>query len=180
MLIERSRSALLLVDVQENLLPAMADPDSLLPRLVLLLRGAARLGVPVLASEQYRKGLGPTVPALRALLPEEAVGEKLAFSCAADAGLRARIAGLGRPQVVLAGIEAHVCVLQTALGLLRIGLSPVVVADGVMSRRPSDRELALARLRQAGVVVASSEMVLFEWLGEAGTDAFRDLLRLIR
>ena len=180
MLIERRHSALLLVDVQEKLLPAMADPESLLPRLELLLRGAARLGVPVLASEQYRKGLGPTVPALQALLPEGAVGEKLAFSCIADEGLRGRITGLGRPQVVVAGIEAHVCVLQTALDLLRIGLAPVVVADGVMSRRPADREAALARMRQAGVVVASAEMVVFEWLGEAGTPEFRDLIRLIR
>jgi nicotinamidase-related amidase len=180
MLIERDRSALLLVDLQEKLLPAMADPESLLPRIVLLVRGALRLGVPVLASEQYRKGLGPTVPALAALLPEGAVGEKLAFSCVADEGLRGRIAELGRPQIVIAGVEAHVCVLQTALGLLRMGLAPVVAADAVMSRRPSDRELALDRLRQAGVVVASSEMVLFEWLGEAGTDAFRDVSRLLR
>jgi nicotinamidase-related amidase len=180
MLIERRHSALLLVDVQEKLLPAMAAPESLLPRLELLLRGAARLGVPILASEQYRKGLGATVPALRALLPEGAVGEKLAFSCVADEGLRERITGLGRPQVVVAGIEAHVCVLQTALDLRRIGLAPVVVSDGVMSRRPADRETALARLGQAGVVVASSEMVVFEWLGEAGTPEFRDLIRLIR
>jgi nicotinamidase-related amidase len=180
MLIERQHSMLLLVDVQERLLPAMADPESLLPRLELLLRAATRLGVPVLASEQYRKGLGSIVPALLALLPDGAVGEKLAFSCGADEGLRARITALGRPQVVIVGIEAHVCVLQTALDLLRIGMAPVVVADGVMSRRPEDRELALARLRQAGVVVASSEMVLFEWLGTAGTPEFRDLIRLIR
>lgn len=180
MLIERDRSLLLVVDVQERLLPAMAEPDKILANCKALLSGGARLGVPVLVSEQYPKGLGPTVGDLRALLPEGALCDKLSFSCTADPELRARIARAGRDQIVICGIEAHVCVLQTALGVQAAGLSPVVVADATGSRKPESKEVALDRLRHNGIEIATTEMVLFEWLGRAGTEEFRELSKLIR
>lgn len=180
MLIERDRSLLLMVDVQERLLPAMAEPEKVLANCAVLLKGGSRLGLPMLVSEQYPKGLGPTVGDLRALVPEGALCDKLSFSCTDDPGLRARLAAAGRDQIVICGIEAHVCVLQTALGAKAAGLSPVVVGDATASRRPDSRQAALDRLRDNGIEIATTEMVLFEWLGCAGTEEFRDLSKLIR
>ena len=117
MLIGRDSSCLLVVDIQEKLLPAMQDPMLVVRNAGILMQAAARLGIPILVSEQYPQGLGPTVAELRHLAPADAVLAKTAFSCADDPGLRQRLADLKRPQAIICGIEAHVCVLQTALGL---------------------------------------------------------------
>ncbi|MBI5165277.1 MAG: hydrolase [Magnetospirillum sp.] len=180
MLIEAAHSSLLIVDVQEGLLPVMADPRRVLRGCDILLRAAARLALPVLVSEQYPKGLGRTMGELLALAPAGAVAEKLHFSCAFDAPLKARLDGLARPQVVIAGIEAHVCVLQTALGLKAAGYAPVVVADACSSRDAANHQAAMARLAANGVEVATVEMAVFEWLHCAGTPDFKDLSRLIK
>ncbi|MCR6628767.1 MAG: hydrolase [Magnetospirillum sp.] len=180
MLIDPQASSLLIVDVQENLGPVMADPRAVYRNCALLLRAAARLGIPVTVSEQYPKGLGPTLGELRELLPEGAVLEKLHFSCAADAGIAARLAGLDRPQVVVAGIEAHVCVLQTALGLKAAGYQVFVAGDACSSRLAANHQSALARMAANGVEVAATESVVFEWLQRAGTAEFKDLIALIK
>jgi len=180
MLIERDRSFLLIVDVQERLLPAMAAPEPTLRNATILLKAAGRLGVPVLASEQYPKGLGRTVSALAKLLPLGAVFEKVSFSCLGDDGLADRIASLGRNQAVVCGIEAHVCVLQTALALANNGYEAFVVRDAVTSRAPMSVETAVARFQKSGVEVVTTEMVAFEWLTRAATDEFKDVSRLIR
>jgi nicotinamidase-related amidase len=180
MLVERSHSLLLLVDMQERLVPAMAAPATLLANCRLLLKAASRLDVPVIASEQYPKGLGPTVAGLRELLPPEAVLPKTAFACGADAELAARLSRSGRRQIVVAGIEAHVCVLQTALGLEVAGFTPFVVADATTSRAPESKAVAIDRLLANRIEVVTAEMVVFEWLGRAATDEFRELSRLIR
>jgi nicotinamidase-related amidase len=145
-----------------------------------LLQAAGKLGIPTTASEQYPQGLGPTVPELAALVPAGRTFAKMEFSCAANPGLRAELDRAGRRQVVLAGIEAHVCVLQTALELRAAGYAVAVVADAVASRRPASRETALARMAAAGVVPVTTEMVLFEWLRSAADPEFRALSRLIR
>lgn len=177
-LLERERSELLVVDVQERLLPAMSDPEGVRDAVSWLLQLAAELAVPLTVSEQYPRGLGHTDPALMALLGDDArVLEKAHFSCAAEPSLRQALAASGRDCFVIAGIEAHVCVLQTAIGLREAGYQVAVVADAVGSRRESDHELALARLRQAGVDVVSREMVAFEWLHRAGTESFRRISR---
>ena len=180
MLMERGRALLLLVDVQERLVPAMSEPAPMLANCALLLKGAARLGVPILASEQYPKGLGPTVAELAELVPAEARLPKTEFACGADPGIAARLAAAGRDQVVLCGIEAHVCVQQTALGLKAAGCTPFVAADATASRRAGNKALALERMRANGIEVVSAEMVLFEWLGRAATPEFKDLSALIR
>jgi nicotinamidase-related amidase len=180
MLIERQKSCLLVVDVQEKLAPAMADPASVISNAGILMRAAARLHVPLVVSEQYPQGLGTTVPELRALAPDSARGAKLSFSCAADPGLLQRIKDAQRSQIVIAGLEAHVCVLQSALGLQQAGYQIVVVADAISSRAPASRDAALQRLRENGVEVATTEMVLFEWLGQAGTPEFKELSKLIK
>jgi len=174
MLISRAHSALLIVDIQERLLPAIDGGAAVLENAIWLTRVAQRLGVPVAASEQYPQGLGATAAVLRQLLPAEAIGSKLHFSCTA-AGCLAELPGADRRQKVLVGMETHVCVLQTALGLLREGSEVYLVEDAVGSRRASDRAAALARMRQEGVRIVTREMAAFEWLEAAGSDEFREI-----
>jgi nicotinamidase-related amidase len=180
MLIDRDRSFLLVVDVQERLLPAMAEPELVVRNATILLQAAARLGVPVLASEQYPKGLGHTVAPLAALLPDGSVMEKIAFSCLGHEGPRAKIASLGRKQAVICGIEAHVCVLQTAMEMAEQGYRTFVVRDATGSRQPLSAETAVSRLRAARVEIVTTEMVVFEWMARAATPEFREVSKLIR
>jgi len=184
MLLSAPRSLLLVVDVQQRLAPAMAGLDRLLANLTILLRAAHGLGVPVIASEQYPRGLGPTLPEIAPLLaPDHAtpeVVEKLHFSCAAEPGFADRLAAQGRDQIVIAGIEAHVCVLQTALELRAAERNVFVVADACASRTQANAELAFSRLGRNDVELVSTEMVLFEWLQRAGTPAFKTLSPLVR
>ncbi|MDX1539953.1 MAG: isochorismatase family protein [Geminicoccaceae bacterium] len=170
----------MIVDIQTSLAKAVSGGDACIDRAAFLIEAARALEVPVLASEQYPERLGGTVDALAALLDPEAIHPKLTFAGSGDERLRGAVQAAARPQLVLAGMEAHVCVLQTALGFKTLGLEPVVVADAVASRAPSSRERALARLQGAGVPVVTSEMVVFEWLERAGTPAFKSLLPLIR
>lgn len=180
MLIDPAKSALLVVDVQTRLAPAMHEGDACLERCTVLIEAARRLDVPVVATEQYPKGLGPTVAKVKALLEPEQIHPKVHFCCAADPAVATAIQGLIRPEIVLCGMEAHICVLQSALGLLAQGLRPIVVADATTSRRPQSRDLALARLRVHGVEIVDTEMVVFEWLREAGTTDFKALAPLVK
>jgi nicotinamidase-related amidase len=183
MLLDRARSQLLIVDVQERLLPAMDDGARMVERCAILLQTAARLGVPATVSEQYRKGLGATVERLHNLRGDAPLLEKMHFSCAAAPAIAARVQALaaaGRRQIAVAGIEAHVCVLQSALGFKAMGLDVYVVADAVASRAPDSIALALDRCRAAGVNVINAEMALFEWLHVSGTPEFKDLSKLIK
>jgi len=167
-------SALVIIDIQERLAAVMPERDAVLRNTALLLEAASRLSVPVMLTEQYPKGLGPTVPDLAAKLPADATRiEKTAFSaCGA--------LPLARPQVVLAGMEAHVCVLQTALELAAAGREVFVVADAVCSRTPANYANALDRLRASGIVLTNTESVVFEWLRDAAHEQFRALSKLIR
>lgn len=179
-LMRAADSALLIVDVQAKLLPAIQGGERVLGNCVWLVKVAQRLAIPVMVSEQYPQGLGPTAPAIAALVPPESVRTKIHFSCVAD-GCLAGLPGDARSQIVVAGTEAHVCVLQTVLGLCAIGREVFVVADAVGSRRAEDRDLALARMRDNGAQIVSREMVAFEWLHRAGTETFRAVSReLIR
>ncbi len=180
MLLSADRSQLLVVDIQERLMPAMANPETVIDKTNLLISAARRLAVPVTASAQYPKGLGPVVPEIATHLSEDEVFDKLAFSCAADAALAVRVQGGQRPQLVVCGVESHVCVLQTALEFSGLGMEVSVVMDACSSRNPDNWALAGHRFRQNGVQTVSAEMVCFEWLGQAGTDAFRELSRLIK
>jgi len=180
MLLERDRSCLLIVDVQERLTPVMSDPRRVLHNCVLLMRAAQRLGVPILVSEQYPKGLGPTMVDLRPYLPEAGALPKLHFSAAADQAILAKLQGFGRGQVVIAGIETHVCVLQSAIDLKAKGFEVMVAADACASRRIESEQMGWSRMRQCGVELLSVEMVLFEWMHQAGTPEFKELSALIK
>jgi nicotinamidase-related amidase len=180
MLLRRDQSLLLIVDIQEKLAPAIVNADAVVANAVKLIHAAKHLNVPMIASEQYPKGLGRTIPELRELLSVDSVVEKTHFSCAAEPGFIDRLHEFKRKQIVICGMEAHVCVLQTALGIQAAGFSSIVVADAVSSRRTESYELGLARLRAAGLTIVSTEMVLFEWIGQAGTADFKALLPLIK
>jgi nicotinamidase-related amidase len=173
MLMQRDRSFLLVVDVQEKLIPAIHEQDRVVNNTAWLLGVAGVLEVPVQASEQYPKGLGHTIDELARLIPDGATTEKTHFSCAEAPACSAAFDALDRDQVIISGIEAHVCVLQTALGLKAAGRDVFVVADAVGSRSEQDAELALARMADAGVQLVTREMVAFEWLNQAGTPEFK-------
>jgi len=180
MLLSRNRSLVLVVDAQERLVPAMHEGEAVVGRIVKLLQGADLLGVPKLASEQYPKGLGPTVEPVKTHLSADAIIEKVDFPVTGAPAALERLKACDRDQIIIAGMEAHVCVLQTAFRLQERGFTPFVVADAVASRPPYDRDVAFARMRGAGIAVVTSEMVLFEWLERAGSDVFRQVSALIR
>ena len=183
MLLDVAKASLLVIDMQERLLPAMIGGGEVLKRCGILLKAAKALGLPVSVSEQYPKGLGHTVTALKDDIGNAPVFEKLAFSCWRDGPLKAHLIGLheaGRPQVVVAGIESHVCVLQSAIDLAQSGFGVFAVADAMASRAPASVALALDRMRDAGVQVVNTEMVVFELMGRTGTVEFKELSGLIR
>jgi nicotinamidase-related amidase len=167
------------VDVQERLLANVNEPAQVLLGCARLVKGARRLGVPVMASEQDPGGNGTIIGDLKQLLADAAPWPKRTFSCMRDPAIAADLAGRGRDQVVVAGVEAHVAVLQTAIDLKAKGYAAFVVADAVASRAPESRALALARLSAAGTAVVNVEMVLFEWLGGADHPAFAEIADLI-
>ena len=174
MLIDIERSALLVVDLQTKLVPALADHEQVVANVVWLIHVAQKLRVPVAATEQYAKGLGPLVSNVRKLLPASAIGAKNHFSAVAAQCL-AGLPGQDRAQVVVVGAEAHVCVMQTSLELLEDGKEVYVVADAIASRRPGDRDVALTRMRDEGIRVVTREMVAFEWVAVAGTPLFSEI-----
>jgi nicotinamidase-related amidase len=170
----------LVVDVQEKLLPHMHNAGDVERQVGRLLDGAAVLKLPVLVTEQYRKGLGLTVEPIRQRLPKDAfVEEKLLFS-ACTAGVQSELQRLGRRSVIVCGIEAHVCMLQTCLDLLEQNLAVFLAADAVGARRLADQQIALQRLVQAGVVPTSVESALLEMVRAAGSDQFKAMLPIIK
>jgi nicotinamidase-related amidase len=173
---------LVVVDVQERLFAAMdaESRDEVLRNIKILVATAGRLGLPVVITEQYPKGLGRTLPELAALVSRAPVLEKTAFSCCGAAGFVERLRDAAADPVLLVGLEAHVCVLLTAVDLLALGFRVAVVADAVCSRRRETRDLGLAQARQAGAVVTATETVVFQLLGRADTDAFREIAKLLR
>ncbi len=183
MTLHRERIALVVIDVQERLFPAMdADHrEEVMRNIKVLTATARRLHLGILVTEQYPKGLGHTLQELKDTLPAEGQPvEKVAFSCLGVDAFRSRLAATGARQLLLAGIEAHVCVLMSALDLLAEGYAVHIVADAVTSRTQANWRLAMAQLRQAGAVVTTTETVLFQLLRQADTDDFRELARLIR
>ena len=176
----RARAGLVVVDIQERLLPAIFEKERVVENSVRLVQGAAILQVPIFATEQYRKGLGLTVPEVAAAIPGFAPMEKLAFSACGASGFVPALESKQVRDTVLCGIEAHVCVTQTCLDLLDKGLRVFVAADAVSSRTPENYRFGLERMSAAGALIVSTEMVLFELLGQAGTAEFKQVLTLVK
>lgn len=175
MLLSRNNSCVLVIDVQEKLIPKILNHEQIVANCKWLLEIAKKLHVPALGSEQYPKGLGHTVAELRGFIPSDAWLEKLHFSCASDPDCLKRIEQLNRQQIVIVGIEAHVCVMQTAIELKNKGKQVYVVADAVSSRNELDKQLALQRMHDAGIQIISKEMAVFEWLHQSGTPEFKQI-----
>jgi nicotinamidase-related amidase len=180
MLIRAHDSALLVIDMQERLVPAMLAPARTIRNTRLLLQAAGMTGVPALLTEQYPQGLGHTIPEIVKAAGDSIVLPKMHFSCMEDEGFAAAFRGLNRRQAILTGMEAHICVTQTAASLVEDGYEVFVVSDATASRTAESESACLARLSAAGVSVVTTEMVVFEWLGKAGTDAFKQILPLIK
>ncbi len=171
-------TGLLVIDVQDKLVPLIPDSADLLRNLTFLIEAARLLEMPVLATEQYPRGLGSTVPELLPRLPERF--EKTDFSCCAVPNVVRGFHLAARPRVVVVGIEAHVCVLQTALDLLALDFRVYVPVDAVASRSPLDRDVALRRLEQAGAILTTSETCVFEWIGGSRHPRFKEISKLVQ
>lgn len=181
MLLDASKASLLLIDIQERLLPAMAAPEQVVTKSQILMQSAQSLGLPITVSEQYPKGLGRTVAQLQS--NDATTFEKLSFSCWRDDALKNHFITLhekGRPLVVVAGIEAQVCVLQTCVDMAHAGFGVFAVSDAMSSRKPESAGLAFERMRAADVEVVNTEMAVFELLEKAGTPQFKALSGLIK
>jgi len=173
-----SDTALLVIDVQDKLLAKMPTAGTLVRNIAFLIDGAKLLDVPVTATEQYPKGLGPTTPELAQRLPPRP--DKVAFSCCAIPSVVEGFRQQARPKVLLAGMETHVCVLQTALDLLARDFRVYVPVDAVASRYAVDHEQAVHRLDRAGAIITTSETAVFEWLGGADHPKFKQVSALVQ
>ena len=171
-------TALLVVDIQEKLLPKIMQAGEVLRNASFLVNAAKVLGVPVIATEQFPKGLGPTVEPIRGLLTT--VWEKKTFSAVAEGGALDFLKSDARIKVVVAGIEAHICVMQTVLDLLNQGFHVFVCVDAVSSRYAIDVKIALKRMQQAGAILVTAETCVYEWLETAANPAFREISAMVQ
>ncbi|HTY20738.1 MAG TPA: hydrolase [Geobacteraceae bacterium] len=180
-LLDRNSAALVIIDVQDRLCRAM-DPqvlEKLTNNITILQETARELGIPMVATEQYVRGIGETIPPLKEKLSEPAI-EKMAFSCCGETQFPDRLMALGRKQVIITGMEAHVCVLQTVIELLDAGYHVHLVKDAVMSRKKENWKVGLDAAASAGAVITSTEAALFQLLRVAGSDEFKKLAKLVR
>lgn len=181
-ILEPAKAVLIVIDVQERLCAAM--DQGVLAQLVrntgILLESARELALPVIFTEQYVKGLGPTLAELKEKAPDAACHEKMSFSCCGNAPFIEQLRKSGRTQVIVTGMETHVCVLQTVLDLLGDGFDVHVVKDAVMSRSGDNRQTAIEAMTLAGAVPTCTESVVFQLLKVAGTDSFRKLSKLVK
>ncbi len=180
MRIRRDQSAAIVVDIQERLFPHIHEHEQLAANVIRLIQGLKILDIPMWVTQQYTKGLGPTIQPVREALGEFQPLEKMTFSCCGTPGLMDTLKQSGRKNIVLFGIEAHVCVLQTTLDLLESGMQPVIVEDCISSRRLNDKQVAVARMRQEGAVITTYESLLLELCVEAGTEMFKAISRIIK
>ena len=180
-ILERGKAVLSIIDIQEKLAATMAQRDTVVANARKIILAALRLDVPILITEQYPKGLGRTLPVLMDALGQSYRPiEKLSFGCARESAYMDGLQQLDRSQVLLCGMETHVCVLQTCMELLDQGRKVHVAADAICSRRAQDSEVALAQMRQAGATVTTTEAAIFQLLEKAGTPEFKDLLNIIK
>lgn len=175
MLLDAARSLVILVDVQEKLTPLVQEHGRLVSHCHWLLEIAQLMSIPILVSEQYPQGLGKTVKALQKFIDKDNHLAKVHFSCVEDTEGWSMIKKAKRDQIVLIGIEAHVCILQTAMKLREKSLDVFVVADAIASRTTLDKELALKRMQHHGIDIISCEMAVFEWLNKSDTEIFKTI-----
>jgi nicotinamidase-related amidase len=180
MRITRENTAALVIDIQERLFPVMWKKENLLKNCNILLNGLKELSVPAIVTQQYTKGLGETLSDIKSLIPDFNFVEKRNFSCCDELQVMERLKENEAQNVILCGIESHICVLQTAVDLKEAGLNPIVIMDCVSSRRQEDLEIAKERFRYEGIMMASYESVLFELTRTSGAPGFRAISKLVK
>ena len=173
-------TVLILIDFQERLFPAMHDKEKLLRNVVKLIKGAIVLEIPIILTEQYPKGLGPTIPEIKELIPGIKPIEKVCFSCCDEESFTKALDALSRKQVLIAGIEAHICVYQTAMALARAGYEVQAVGDCVASRDLENKLVALFKMGAAGISPTTTETALFELLKVAKGDKFKAISSIVK
>ena len=178
--IDRDDAIFVAIDFQEKLMPAMAEREELETKVVKLVSGMKTLGIPTIVTQQYTKGLGATVPAVAEALGEFTPIDKTTFSCMGNEDFLAALENLDRGTVILAGIEAHICVEQTAIDLLRDGYEVALVTDCIQSREPRNRDVAIQRMTRAGAIPTGFESVLYELLGSAKAPEFKAISSLVK
>lgn len=169
-----------LVDVQEKLYPHVIDSAKIENNLLILIKGLKTLEVPFVVNEQYKKGLGDTIPSIKELVSQASHFEKTTFSCCKNEPTMIAINELNRKNVIVAGIETHVCVLQTCMDLLEAGLQPILVTDCVTSRKQKDTDMAIERMIKLGVIPTTYESILFELTVNAKNPAFKEISKLVK
>ena len=173
-------SVLIIVDIQEGLIPKISGRRAVIGNTVTLIKSAGILNIPIIVTEQYPKGLGPTIPEIKDLITPWQPIEKICFSCFGNSDFFKKLKELKRDSLILCGIESHVCITQTALDGLKSGYSVFFVKDAISSRTENNRETGFERMAQAGAIPVSTEMAMFELLREAGTDKFKQMVNMIR
>ncbi len=180
--IARENTQAMIIDVQERLTPHIYDHENIIKKIVTLIKGLQALGIPIMLNEQYKKGLGDTLPEIRDVLEGDNAKsfEKVTFSACDNNDTWHHLAQQNRSTILLLGVEAHVCVLQTALDLLDNGMQPVIIGDAVGSRFPYDKKQAIRRIRRAGGVITTVETILFELCRSSEDPAFKTISNLIK
>lgn len=173
-------SSALIIDIQEKLFPHMQEKEALIRNCLRLIEGLQVIGIPVIVTQQYTRGLGMTVAAVAEKFPEFSYIEKISFSCYDEPLVKERLHSLNRTNIIICGIEAHVCILQTCLDLAANGFVPVVAEDCVSSRNLNDKIIAVERIRQEGGIVTTAESILFELTRKAGSDIFKKISGIVK
>ena len=179
-MLDRQKCCLAVVDVQDKLIGLMHEKEALLKNIAMLIKGAEILSIPIIWCQQYPKGLGETVSEIAELMEDVEPLDKMSFSCAGDEKFNSKLSELKKDTVILCGIEAHVCIYQTAMDLLDKDYQVELITDAISSRRVENKRLAIKRLRAEGVNISGSEMVLFELLRVAGGEEFKQIGRLVK
>jgi len=177
---QAAQSLLLVIDIQAKLQPVMQHYEQIKQITLQLAKAAELLAVPTLITQQYKQGLGETDLQLQQQFKQASYFDKTHFSACKEAGFLEQVATYERPQIIVVGMEAHVCVLQTCLDLLANGYQVVLIADGVSSRNDLHRDLAIVQLRQAGAVISCAESVIFQWTEVANTTLFKSVLEIVK
>ena len=180
MRIKKENTIGVVIDIQSRLYPFIQDHEKLTRNNRILIKGLKILGIPLVVTQQYTKGLGETIPEIAEVLGDYKHIEKLAFSCCQVPEFNETMALSAKLYAVVTGIEAHVCVMQTVNDLLRLGYTPVVVEDCIGSRNPNDKKVAIERMRQSGALITTYESILFELLKYSGTPEFKEISQLVK
>jgi len=180
MRINKKHTVGLIIDIQERLFPHIHRNEKIAANTRILIEGLKALEIPLLVTQQYTKGLGETIPGITEVLPDQQRIEKISFSCCDEPAFMKELNQLDKEYVIVTGIEAHVCVLQTTLDLIENGFVPVVVEDCVSSRKKRDHRVAIDRMRKEGIIITTCESILFELCRYAGTETFKQISMLVK